>query len=193
MPDDWEAILEDREVGITDELDSSSVPRVDVEAPPSFGRSEYRKMIEDLWSEDDLERKTSLDRSIEAVSEASMLTVNSVQKVYETTVSGEFDPEQYGVSALGLIVGSIGVVGSPALSAMEWTDKAISTNLQTPLNNSSDIIYDPEADIGEQEVARIFYNENSSGRYVRFTGDLGESPDREVVAQGLKYLENFEA
>jgi hypothetical protein len=75
---------------------------------------------------------------------------------------------------------------------MDWSAKGVSTNVQEPLNTSSDIIYDTTGEI-EEEASRVFYSESSDGRYISFMGPIGEDLDREVVGDGIEYLERFEA
>lgn len=193
MSDDWGSILEDRELEITDDLDAHSVPRVDVEAPPAFGRSEYKAMIEDLWSDGELQAMTPLDRSLEFFGEASGAAADGLRSMYETTASGDFSGEEYALGAFGVAIGATGAGLAAFAVPAAKIDKGFFGNLQTPMYTSSDSVYDPEAEIGEQEVARVFYKENSSGRYIRFTGEMGEVPDRGVVDEGLDYMEDFEA
>ena len=194
MTEDWSELLEGREVEIDNDLQPGETPRrVDVEAPAGFGRSEYKRMIEDLWSDGEVQAMTVLDRSLEFIGEASAATVESVQSMYDTTVSGDFDGEDYALGIFGTGIGTAGIGIGAASVPMLKIGKATAKNIQSPLYTSSDSVYDTEADIGEQEIATVFYTENSDGRQIRFAGAFGENPDTQVVEDGLEYLENFEA
>jgi len=193
MADDWDDILEYREVEVTDNIENGHfAPGVDVEAPAGFGRSEYERMVEDLWGEGEVRAMTVLDRSLDFLDEAAGLTAESLEEIYDTTVSGEFDEENYVLGIFGFGLGVTGIGMAAALVPMAKVEKAFSQNLQSPLYTSSSTVYDNEAEIGEEESARIFYRENSDNRSIRFTGTLGETPDPEVVKDGLEYLERFE-
>ncbi|WP_414838356.1 hypothetical protein ACK3SF_03040 [Candidatus Nanosalina sp. VS9-1] len=188
----WETILHDESIDINHELEREGfAPGVTVEAPPGFGRSEYEEMVEQLWSDGDIEAMTVLDRSLDFMDEASAATKESLQAIYDTTASGDFDGEEYALGVFGTGLGLAGIGMSVAALPVIKAGKAASKNIQNPLYTSSDVLYDEERDIGEQEVARVFYTEDSDGRYLKFTGPLERGPDSDVVQEGIEYLEDF--
>ncbi|QKQ98217.1 hypothetical protein GKQ38_01630 [Candidatus Nanohaloarchaea archaeon] len=182
----WEDMLEDEQV----EVDRGK-GTIDIEAPPSFGRSEYEQMVENLWDGGRYQNLTVLDRTLDAVNEAGALVGESAEKIVETTVNGNRDREQYGLGALGILLGGGGLAATPMLASMEWGGKALENTLAAPGNTKSNNIYDTTPSI-EEEAGKIFYSESSDGRYIRITGpEIGELPEEEIAEQGLDYIKNF--
>jgi hypothetical protein len=189
---EWTELLEDREVEIEEETGFTSGVRI--EAPYGFGKSEYNRMVEELWDDDEVRTMTPLERSVDFFEDTAGLTRDSITSMYETTVSGEFDTEEYMWGLMGTIFGIVGIGLAAASLPIGKIDRALTGNLDAPLYTASNSIYDTEADTGEQGMARVFYTEKPSEREIKITpASYREEADPAVVKDAVEYLESFEA
>lgn len=184
MDEDLQELLEDESVE-----QRSPVHIVDVEAPAGFGRSEYKKMLDDLWGEGDKVRMTDFERGLDMADESLDTIGYSVSKMMEGAL--ERDSEELGTGALGTLLGTVGLVGSPAFTAMETGFDYMINRLEIGPHTHSDGVYDSEN--SEQRTARVFYTEGDD-RYMTFAPpEPGEELDTELVKEAVEYINEFEA
>lgn len=162
---------------------------VDVEAPAGFGRSEYRRMLNDLWGEGEKVRMTGFERGLDLADESLDTIGHSVSRIVDGALEG--DSEELGTGALGTLFGAVGLVGSPVFTAMEAGSDYLINRIEIGPHTYSDGVYD--SDNCEQRTARVFYTEADGDRYLTFApAHPGESLDTELVQEAVDYVEEFE-
>ena len=184
VDEDFQELLEN------DSIDQREpIQIVDIEAPAGFGRSEYRKMLDDLWSEGEKVRMTNFETGLDLVDESLDTIGYSVPRMLEGAI--ERDSEELGTGALGTLFGTVGFVGSPVFTAMSTGGDYLINRLEIGPHTYSDDIYQGEE--SDQRTARVFYTEGADGRYMTFApANPGETLDTELVQEAVDYIEEFE-
>ena len=183
---EWDEVLEDDAVE-----QRGDSPVFDIEAPPGFGRSEYRKMVVDLWSVGEKQRETDLERTLELMDDSISMGAYGLRKTYEEMISGDPDTDELMAGSLAATLSPVIFAGAPYLGAMEWVGNSILNRLEDPGHTMSDAIYTDD-EVGSK-TGRLFYTEGDE-RYVTVRPpEPGESLDRELVIDASEYMHNFEA
>ena len=181
---DWNEVLEDDAVE-----QRGDSPVFDIEAPPGFGRSEYRRMVEDLWSEGEKQRETMLERTLDLMDESIDMFGYGLRKTYEEIISDDPDAEELMAGSLGAAFNSVVFAGAPFLGATQWVENGCLNRLEDPGHTISDNIYTDD----RESTGRVFYTEGDE-RYVTVRPpEPGESLDRELVMDASGYMNKFEA
>ena len=185
---DWQNILEQDS---STEIRFPTSEEACITTPPGFGRSEYHRMIDELWSEGEKQCRTDLERGIDLMDESAQVVAESLQSLYENTVSGEFDSEQYRDDCMKTALGVAFFSGSPGFTAFDWAGEGIIHNIERPSYTVANSIYDLSD--GETRAARIFYSEQDREITVAPPLWRDKGLDRDVLEDTVSYIESFEA
>ena len=176
---------------------------VDVEAPAGFGRSEYKKMIQDLWSEGKKTKKTTVEKASDFLNEDLEVIRRGLSNIDEGLTPSDTDAGKIVDGLFETTIGSLSVMADPVYTLMTSGIDYSIDRVELRPHDLSDHVYDQEGrpdnghlavQTGFGRTARIFYTADGDDRYVTVApGNPGYGLDIEVAEETIRYLDEFEA
>lgn len=176
---------------------------VDVEAPAGFGRSEYKKMVQDLWGEGQKRKMTTAKRGAELLDEDMEIIAQGLSNINEGVRPRDADPGKIADGLFETTAGAFSMLADPIYAVVASGIDSSIDRVELGSYTLSDHVYDQEGgpdnghlavQTGFDRTARIFYTADGDDRYVTVApGNPGYGLDIEVAEETIRYLDEFEA